>query len=223
MKGIEAFNVNSQPPPSALKRIGGGRLEGMTDINPQWRYRAMTEQYGLCGFGWKYTIDRQWSEPSGTGEILCFCTISLYVKDGETWSDAIPGTGGSTLVAKEKSGLHSSDEGYKMANTDALSVAMKQIGVASAIYEGRWDGAKYSVEKAPEQAKAPVEVWNPEARVIWERLWAKAVEARKFGKINDVEIAQIKEQAKRNMDRPDIMLSLEMDWTSEIECRRERQ
>ena len=53
--------------------------------------------------------------------------------DGE-WSDAIPGTGGSSLVAMERSGAYVSDEAYKMALTDALSVAMKSLGVAADVY-----------------------------------------------------------------------------------------
>jgi hypothetical protein len=46
----------------------------------------------------------------------------------------------------EKIGPYNSDEAFKMATTDALSVALKMIGVASAIYEGKWDGSKYSIE-----------------------------------------------------------------------------
>jgi len=38
---------------------------------------------------------------------------------------------------------HASDEAYKMAITDALSVALKALGVGSEIYRGRWDGSKY--------------------------------------------------------------------------------
>lgn len=143
---MEYWNALKQPPPSALKTITGGRLSGMTDIKPQWRYQAMTEQFGMCGIGWKYIIDRQWVEESD-GQKMAFCNVDLFVKvDGE-WSDAIPGTGGSMIVSKEKSGLHASDEGFKMALTDALSVAMTRIGVASDIYMGNWNGLKYKSEQ----------------------------------------------------------------------------
>ena len=40
--------------------------------------------------------------------------------------------------------LYMSDEAYKMAETDALSVAMKQIGVAADIYMGMFNGSKYT-------------------------------------------------------------------------------
>jgi len=79
---------------------------------------------------------------------MAFVNVSVYIKQGESWSDAIPGSGGSMLTAKEKSGLYNSDEAFKMATTDALSVALKFLGVASAIYAGQWDGTKY-INSAP--------------------------------------------------------------------------
>lgn len=120
-------------PPYALKQISAGRLKGMSDINPLYRVKAMTDAFGPCGIGWKYVITKQWLETYGQ-EVKAFCNIDLFIKvDGE-WSDAIPGTGGSSLVAVERSGLYVSDEAYKMALTDALSVAMKALGVAADIY-----------------------------------------------------------------------------------------
>jgi hypothetical protein len=93
----------------------------------------MTEAFGPCGIGWKYVITKQWLETYGQ-EVKAFCNIDLFIKvDGE-WSDAIPGTGGSSLVAMERSGAYVSDEAYKMALTDALSVAMKSLGVAADVY-----------------------------------------------------------------------------------------
>lgn len=139
-----------RPPERALKTIQAGRLRGMTDISPQWRYEVMTEVFGPIGIGWKYEIVRFWTEPASANQVLAFCQINLYVKV-DSWSDAIPGIGGSMLIASEKNGLHSSDEAYKMALTDALSVAMKQLGVAADIYAGLWDGSKYRDE--PQEQK----------------------------------------------------------------------
>ena len=139
---MEKWNKLSRPPASALKEIKGGRLSGKTDISPQWRYKAMTEVYGECGIGWSYSIDRLWLEDGVEGEKVAFAQISLCTGD-----KVIPGIGGSMLIAKEKGGMHTNDEAFKMAVTDALSVAMKMLGVASAIYEGMWDGSKYRDER----------------------------------------------------------------------------
>ena len=108
----------------------------MSDVNPVWRILAMTDTFGVCGVGWKYEITKQWIETYGN-EIKGFCNINMFIKvDGE-WSDAIPGTGGASFVAMERNGAYVSDEVYKMALTDALSVAMKSIGVAADIYFSR--------------------------------------------------------------------------------------
>jgi len=140
------WDAVSRPPATALKQIKGGRLTGMTDVNPQWRYRAMTEVFGPCGQGWKYEIARTWTDAGTEGQILAFAEIHLWWNDGEQWQGPIPGIGGSMLVAKERDGLRTNDEAFKMATTDALSVAMKMLGVAADIYAGLWDGTKYKEE-----------------------------------------------------------------------------
>lgn len=149
MEKMTLWQQLNQPPAWALKPINAGRLKGKTDINPQWRYQVATEVLGACGIGWKYEIKRLWSEDGCEGQKFAFAEILFYHRVGETWSDPIPGIGGSMLIDKETKGLHASDEGYKMAVTDALSVAMKMLGVAADIYMGLWDGSKY--KDAPRQ------------------------------------------------------------------------
>jgi hypothetical protein len=120
-------------PKSAIKPITDGRLKGKSDINPMFRIKRMTEIFGPCGFGWKYEIVKQWLETYGN-EVKAFTQINIYIKmDGE-WSDAIPGVGGASFVSVEKRGPYVNDECYKMSLTDAMSVAMKSLGVAADIY-----------------------------------------------------------------------------------------
>ena len=153
MTPIERYRSIAQPPPWALKKIGGGRLKGMTDIKPAWRIQAITEQYGLCGFGWKFEVVEQRTEQGSEGQIFAFVDVLLYLRLDEKWSEPIPGAGGSMLVEMEKSGLHSNDEAFKMATTDALSSAMKLIGMASDVYAGQWDGSKYARNAEPAPPK----------------------------------------------------------------------
>lgn len=128
------------PPATALKPIMGGRLKGKTDISPQWRFQVMTETFGPVGIGWKYTIDRLWLEPGAHDQSVAFAMVSLSTRQGDVWSEPIPGIGGSMFIEAEKNGLFTSDEAYKMAVTDALSVAMKALGVAADVYLGMMDG-----------------------------------------------------------------------------------
>ena len=150
MQNMEMWNSLSKPPEWALKKIMAGRLKGKSDINPQWRYEAMTKQFGPCGFGWKYTIDKLWIEQAAHGSVMAFALVTLYVKSENDWSEGIPGIGGNQMVQVESAGLHSNDECYKMAITDALSVACKLIGVGADVYKGLSD-SKY--DKAPQGSK----------------------------------------------------------------------
>ena len=152
-ENMTLYNAVRTPPPEALKEIKAGRLAGKSDINPMWRIKALTEQFGLCGVGWKYTIEKLWTEQGANGEIAAFALINLYHRIGEGWSEPIPGIGGNSFVAKEKSGMYTSDECYKMALTDALSVACKALGVAADVY---WqaDKTKYTRDTEPPREKA---------------------------------------------------------------------
>lgn len=154
-ENLKRWNAMARPPQTALKQIKGGRLQGMTDVNPQWRYQAMTGEFGPIGDGWKYDIDKLWTEPGADGEVLGFAQVSVRYRVPEhgEWSDPIVGVGGNHLIVKESKGLRNNDECWKMAITDALSVALKMLGVAADIYAGLWDGSKYLAEGKKAEAQ----------------------------------------------------------------------
>ena len=132
-KNISIYERARLVPESAITPIVNGRLKGKSDINPVYRIKRMTEIFGPCGIGWRYEIVKQWLEPYGN-EVKAFTHINLYIKwDGE-WSEAIPGIGGAAFVSMESKGAYVSDECYKMSLTDAMSVAMKALGIAADIY-----------------------------------------------------------------------------------------
>lgn len=135
-KNTSIYDQLSKVPDSALRTIQAGRLKGKSDINPQWRYKRLTEVFGLCGTGWKFTIEKQWIEPYQNGEVAAFVNVNLFIKVNGEWSEPIPGNGGSMFVANEKNGAYVSDEAFKMATTDALGTAAKMIGLASDVYLG---------------------------------------------------------------------------------------
>jgi hypothetical protein len=143
----EIYKRFENPPDDALKEIGAGRLKGMTDINPQWRIECLTELFGLCGQGWYTKITEQKIIDGADGEKVAITNIELYYKQDGEWSMPIQATGGSKLVANEKSGAYTSDEAFKMAYTDALSVACKMIGIAGKIYRGQYN-TKYQADRS---------------------------------------------------------------------------
>lgn len=152
MDNLRFYNKVREVPTEAQKPITAGRLKNKTDINPMWRIQALTELFGPCGVGWWYEITEKKIVPDDvTGQKAAFVDILLYYKDpasGEV-SKGIPGTGGASFVAKENNGPYLSDECFKMALTDAISVACKAIGVGADIYwaAGR---SKYTALDDPE-------------------------------------------------------------------------
>lgn len=156
MDNLQFYELSRAVPAEAKKTIAAGRLKGMTDINPMWRIKKLTELFGPCGIGWWYIIkDKRLETDEATQQIAAFVDIDLYyVVDGKT-SMPIPGTGGSMFVAKESKGFYTDDECYKKALTDAISVAAKALGIGADVYWEK-DRSKYGpregdVEKPAEQ------------------------------------------------------------------------
>ena len=150
MANSQIYDAVRTVPPSALKPIEAGRLKGKSDINPMWRIKTLTEQFGPCGIGWKYEIVEKRLEKGGGDEVAAFVDINLYYKYNGAWSEAIPGTGGSSFVAQEYKGLYTSDECFKMALTDAIGVACKALGVGADVYWDK-DATKYTREEPAAQ------------------------------------------------------------------------
>ena len=176
MDNMNLYEAARVVPQEALKTIQAGRLKGMSDINPMFRIKRLTEMFGPCGVGWWYEITRkEITFDEITNQKCAFVDINLYYTDPETGHDshAIPGTGGASFVAIERNGPYMSDECYKMALTDAISVAAKALGVAADVYYKN-DRSKYTkdtleTEQPPADGLRPGEKmdlppagsWNP--------------------------------------------------------------
>lgn len=179
MDNMKLYEAARVVPQEALKTIQAGRLKGMSDINPMFRIKRLTEMFGPCGVGWWYEITRKeiiFDEI--TNQKCAFVDIKLYYIDPETGHDshAIPGTGGASFVATERNGPYMSDECYKMALTDAISVAAKALGVAADVYYKN-DRSKYTKD-ALETEPLPADAaklgeklsgsWNPmNSACVW--------------------------------------------------------
>lgn len=154
MDNLELYKKVRCVPDEAQKAIAGGRLKGMTDINPMWRIKTLTKQFGICGYGWKTEIVNTWLDNGAKGEVIANVQINLYIKYKEEWSEAIPGIGGSMFVENESKGAYTDDECYKKAYTDALSVACKALGIGADVYFAK-DRTKYDIkaQSSKEQPK----------------------------------------------------------------------
>lgn len=155
MDNMKYYELGRAVPDEAMKPISAGRLKGMTDINPMWRIKRLTEMFGACGVGWWYDItDQKIVFDEITNQKAAFVNLLLYFVDPETGkiSHGIPGTGGASFVAQENKGAYMSDECFKMALTDAISVAAKALGVGADVYFQK-DRSKYGAEEEEPEAK----------------------------------------------------------------------
>lgn len=166
MDNMEFWDKLKDTPAEAQKPITTGRLKGFTDINPVWRFKRLTEVFGPCGCGWKYVITDKQIVPGASGELAAFVDILLYYRDPESgeWSEGVPGFGGSMFVASEKNGLHTSDECFKMALSDAIGTACKTLGMSAGIYFSR-DRSKYT--GAPDDPEIKMETVEDAAGFVF--------------------------------------------------------
>lgn len=170
-ENLNLYNRVREVPKEAVKPIMAGRLKGKSDINPMWRIKKLTEEFGLCGFGWKYDIVRMWTEEGGNGEKSAFVHINLYVKVNGEWSEPIQGIGGSSFVSIEKNGRYVSDECYKMALTDAISVSCKALGFAADVYfsndRTKYDGGTPQNQPADRRKPLVRSAFNDNSLMDW--------------------------------------------------------
>lgn len=184
MDNLALYNKFRTVPQEAQKTIGAGKLKGFTDINPMWRIKELTDAFGACGFGWYIESEEHWEREVGN-EIGVFCKVALVVKHPETgeWSAPIIGIGGSKLAGKGK-GEGIDDEAYKMAFTDAISIACKNLGMAADIYYAK-DRTKYNtyVEPTPAPTPAPAPAKKEKQTLdsnhpLWQRILDAMVAGR---------------------------------------------
>ena len=151
MDNLAIWNKYKEVPQNALKDFDNGRFKG-TDINTMWRLKSLTEAFGLCGFGWYYDIIKIWNETFTEEQMtMTFAEIKLYIKvDGE-WSKGISGVGGNKMLSYTKSGsVKDNDEAVKMAVTDAIGVACRNLGFGADVYWAH-DKTKYTNEQVDDK------------------------------------------------------------------------
>ena len=192
------FNLIKDVPEEAQKKITGGRLSGMTDIKPMWRIQTLTEVFGPVGLGWYTVTTRKEIIEGANGEKIAVEDILLYVNykkpfnlKEDLWSKGIEGSGGSSFIAKERNGYYTSDECFKMAYTDALSVACRSLGMGANVY---WGDSKYQTKETKETKKEDLKI-SPKQLDILSKVYVgenltKLLKANKIDKLEDLPLTK---------------------------------
>lgn len=195
MSNLAIYEKYKTVPPEALQDFNNGKFKG-TDINTMWRIKSLTEAFGMCGVGWYFNIKRTWTETTPNNEQFAFAEIELFIKvDGE-WSKPISGNGGNKLTRVTKDGEFStSDEAYKMAVTDALGVACRNLRFGADVYWAN-DKTKYTDTEQPKNTTAkkasPNQIRILEKHYTGENL-EKLLHVNGIGKLEDIPMSKASE------------------------------
>ena len=130
--------LKTTDPAHTKKFTRAGGFKG-TAIKPIYMVRKMTEMFGPAGKGWGMGEPAFKTVECGEA-IMVYCTVSLWWGNGE---QKVYGVGGDTVQGKNRNGVFVDDEAFKKAYTDAMSNAMKQIGVGADVHMGQHDDDKY--------------------------------------------------------------------------------
>lgn len=159
-----------------FKRAGG--FEG-TAIKPMWSFRRMTEEFGPCGIGWGVWKPEFQVVPGHNNEVLVYCTAAVWYRQGDEEIQAVFGVGGDKVVTHIKANQQynrperweSDDEAFKKAYTDAITNALKLIGVGADVHMGLFDDSKYVQSMKEEFAEEPVAPTKSSAALKREGSW----------------------------------------------------
>lgn len=193
---LEFWNKYRAVPKNAVKSFDNGKFSG-TDINTMWRLKSLTETFGMCGFGWYFTIKDKWTETANNGDMFAFAEIELFVKQNNEWSKPISGTGGNKLarVTKDRK-LSTSDEAFKMAVTDAIGVACRSLGMGADIY---WENDKTKYTEQNDTTKFQSTKYTLPANVTYEE--RTPITAEQIAKFKELDVI-VKNVLKRfNVER----------------------
>lgn len=167
-----------------FKRSGG--FEG-TAIKPMWSYKRMTDEFGPCGMGWGVGEPVFQVVPGENREVLVYCTASIWYREGEK-NAVVYGVGGDKVVTyikaneqyKRPERWESDDEAFKKAFTDAVTNALKLIGVGADVHMGMFDDNKYVNTVAKEFSEAA----KPEKAEPAEKQISAAEQKRQLAEID---------------------------------------
>lgn len=162
MRIWDALSKTDPKHTKSFSRSGG--FKG-TAMKPIWIIKQMTELFGPAGCGWGMG-EPVFQTVAAGDEVLVFCTVRLWYNENGLAMDGglqgvVYGVGGDKVLGKNKYGPFTNDEAFKAAYTDAMSNAMKQIGVGADIHMGLFDDEKYVRETLREFASGGIEGRTP--------------------------------------------------------------
>jgi len=126
----------------------------------------MTEEFGPCGKGWGI-YEPSFQVVSAGETVLVYCTVSVWYEKAD---QIVFGVGGDMVAGKRGNFSVVDDEAFKKAYTDAVTNALKMIGVGADVHMGMFDDNKYvnTITEEFQEKKSSAALKREDA-------WAKAL------------------------------------------------
>jgi len=188
----------------------GGGFKG-TAIKPMWSYRRMTEEFGPCGTGWGIGTPQFQVLQGADDEKLVFCTVSVWYG---TDRHELVGVGGDKAVGKFSSGLKSDDEAFKKAFTDAVTNALKMIGVGADVHMGLFDDSKYVNDLRQTFIEEPANEAVPPKRQVG---WSKDGTTRTAHSLKKEKVWDEFQMELLECETPGMVTKLALAWSKKVE------
>lgn len=172
-------NLGRTDPKHTQQFKRGGGFKG-TAIKPIWSFRRMTEEFGPCGEGWGVGEPTFQVVQGDNREVLVYCTTSIwYVFNPGEDRHVVYGVGGDKIVTHIRANeqynrperWENDDEAFKKAYTDAITNALKLIGVGADVHMGMFEDNKYVADMRREFAEEPEVPVKSSAQLKREGSW----------------------------------------------------
>lgn len=138
---MRIWDAQSKSKKSDLKEVSVGRK--FVAINPQSQKRAATAQFGPKGQGWGVRNSHYTPIFDGSGKVVTMGYTGIFWWKDEDCVHEMDISSDITPFHYEKSGKAVEDWAKKLM-TDATTKAFGDLGFNSDVFEGKWDGLKYS-------------------------------------------------------------------------------
>jgi len=124
------------------KPFNRGSYKGTT-INKQYCLLKMTEVFGACGVGWGVREDKLSFKTMPNNDVMAMSRVVVWYihPDDGRETETPPGYGADFFFRSSKD--KTDDDAIKKAFSDALTNALKYIGMSADVYLGFYDDDKY--------------------------------------------------------------------------------
>lgn len=140
----------------------------LTSINAAYIQERITEIFGLCGDGWRYTILRMEERKEPKREFICETAFRYRISrnaEEVQWSEAVSGIGGNAVGV----GPTPVSDAQKSALTNAIGNAAARLGVGLYVRKGL-EGRGKKTKGVKPHSKSNGPDWRKDSQAFFDKV-----------------------------------------------------